>query len=76
MWAFHSLTGLSFAKQDGTANLQHESETWDGWCQNPAVKEESASIKIEQPDPTYPAHPDSEHTDKCVCSPSLFITCM
>ncbi|XP_053095436.1 zinc finger protein 700 isoform X2 [Pangasianodon hypophthalmus] len=64
MWAFQSLTGVSLGKQDGMSNLQHESETWEGWCQNPELKEESTSIKIEQPDPPYPAHPDSEDTDK------------
>ncbi|MCJ8739225.1 hypothetical protein PDJAM_G00044720 [Pangasius djambal] len=64
-WSFTEINpGVSLGKQDGMSNLQHESETWEGWCQNPELKEESTSIKIEQPDPPYPAHPDSEHTDK------------
>ncbi|KAK3520292.1 hypothetical protein QTP70_020358, partial [Hemibagrus guttatus] len=64
-WSFTELnSGVSFEKQDGMSNLQHESETWEGWCQNPELKEESTSIKIEQPDPPFPAHPDSEHTDR------------
>lgn len=75
MWAFQFLTGVSLEKQDGMSNLQHESETWEGWCQNLALKEESTSVKIEQPEPPYPAHPDSENTDKFVCGSSLFITC-
>lgn len=68
MWAFHSLTGVSFGEQDGMSNLQHESETFEGWCQNPALKEESTSVEIEPPDPTFPAHPDSENMDESVCS--------
>lgn len=74
--SFVFFTGVSLGKQDGMSNLQHESEAWEGWCQNPELNEENAGIKIEQPDPRYPAPLDYEHTDKCVCSPSLFITCM
>lgn len=76
MWAFHSLTGVCLGEQDGMSNQQHKSERWEGWCQNPALKEERTSIKIEPPDPTYPAHPDSENTDEYVCSLNLFVTAM
>ncbi|GAA6100660.1 uncharacterized protein LOC113638042 isoform X1 [Tachysurus ichikawai] len=65
-WSFTELnTGVSFGKQDGMSNLQHEAETREGWCQSLEMKEESTSIKIEQPDPLFPAHPDSEHTHRC-----------
>ncbi|XP_046722747.1 zinc finger protein 354A isoform X1 [Silurus meridionalis] len=63
-WSFIEINpGLSLGKQDGMSNLQHESETWEGWCQNPELKQESTSIKIEQPDPLYPTHLDSDCTN-------------
>ncbi|XP_053469702.1 myoneurin [Ictalurus furcatus] len=60
-WSFTEINpGVFLGEQDGLSNLQHDSQ--EGLCQNPELKEESTSIKIEQPDPPYPAHPDSEHT--------------
>ncbi|XP_060757807.1 zinc finger protein 1 isoform X3 [Neoarius graeffei] len=65
-WSFTELNpGLSPGRPDDLSNLQYEYETIESWYQNPELKEESTSIKIEQPDPPYPAHLDSEHTDKC-----------
>ncbi|KAF5903761.1 zinc finger protein, partial [Clarias magur] len=64
-WSFTEIhAGVSFGNQDDTSNLQHEAENHDSWCQNPELKEEGPRIKIEQPDPLYPAHPDSEPPDK------------
>ncbi|KAM9457206.1 uncharacterized protein Hap1MRO34_018454 isoform 2-T4 [Clarias gariepinus] len=64
-WSFTEINaGVSFEKQDDTSNLQREPQSCESWCQNPELKEESTRIKIEQPDPLYPAHPDYEPPDK------------